>query len=70
MRIVRAKLSNYRGTDHREIQFGPRVTVIEGLCLLKTDLRQERSRAAAIRLTCARRDRLWVLPRAEDPFEE
>jgi len=30
MRIVRAKLSNYRGTDHREIEFGPRVTVIEG----------------------------------------
>ena len=30
MRILRAKLTNYRGTAHREIQFGPRVTIIEG----------------------------------------
>lgn len=30
MRILRAKLTHYRGTEHREIEFGPGVTVIEG----------------------------------------
>jgi len=30
MRIARAELSNYRGTVHREIEFGAPVTVIEG----------------------------------------
>ena len=30
MRILRAKLTNYRGTEHREIEFGPGVTIVEG----------------------------------------
>ena len=30
MRILRAKLGNYRGTSHREIEFAPGVTIVEG----------------------------------------
>lgn len=30
MRIHRAKLTHYRGTEHREIEFAPGVTVVEG----------------------------------------
>jgi len=30
MRILRVKLTNYRGTEHRKIEFGPQVTIVEG----------------------------------------